>query len=242
MQYKLVVVAGDSKEKELLIEPPVVLGRSRNADIRLGHPLVSRRHCEITQGEDGTLIVEDLGSLNGTFHGKHRIEEAVYLEPGDLLTVGALTFKAVYDAPQEEGEGEMFEFAGAESDVGLIEEADELETAAPAAKETLEDVEEFLDDDEVEEVEEVVEVEPEEPGPKSQEQQEGQEQQADEDQFVPVASDNGDGHQDIEDEIEEVLADEPEDSEEEFAVAAEEDEGSASGKKDDDLDDFLRQL
>jgi len=96
MQYKLVIVSGPAKKKEVVIQPPVVLGRSREADITLGHPLVSRRHCEIRMADDGTLVVEDLGSLNGTYHGEDRISDAVSLQPGELLTVGSVTFRAQY--------------------------------------------------------------------------------------------------------------------------------------------------
>lgn len=96
MKFKLVIVAGEGLRNEVELSPPVVIGRSRSADVTIGHPLVSRRHCEITQGDDNLLIVEDLGSLNGTYVGDVRIQEPVYLEPGDYLTVGAITFQALY--------------------------------------------------------------------------------------------------------------------------------------------------
>jgi hypothetical protein len=102
MDYKLVVIAGDAKQKIIKIKPPTIIGRSRDADVPVGHALVSRRHCEITVSEDGTLIVEDLGSLNGTYHGDQRITEPVYLEPGDKLTVGSITFQAQYGDFQSE--------------------------------------------------------------------------------------------------------------------------------------------
>ena len=43
----------------------IVLGRSRECDIRLADANVSRRHAEVRQ-EDGTYWVIDLGSTNGT--------------------------------------------------------------------------------------------------------------------------------------------------------------------------------
>ncbi len=95
MEAKLLVVAGDANQPEIKLKLPTVIGRSRDADVTIAHPLVSRRHCEIAEGEDGRLQVRDLGSLNGTFVGQTRVEESV-LAPGDLLTVGAITFRAVY--------------------------------------------------------------------------------------------------------------------------------------------------
>jgi hypothetical protein len=50
-------------------------------------------------------MVRDLGSLNGTFINNQRITESV-IEPGELLTIGAVTFRAVYESaegPTESG-------------------------------------------------------------------------------------------------------------------------------------------
>jgi hypothetical protein len=96
MKFKLVIVAGEGLRNEVELTPPVVIGRSRSADVTIGQPLVSRRHCEITEGDENLLIIEDLGSLNGTFVGDTRITEPVYLEPGDYLTIGSITFQALY--------------------------------------------------------------------------------------------------------------------------------------------------
>ncbi len=99
MNAKLVVVGGDAKATEVRLRLPTVVGRGREASLTLPHPLVSRRHCEIFQ-QDGRLMVRDLGSLNGTFIANQRITEAP-LPPGELLTIGTVTFRAVYDAPED---------------------------------------------------------------------------------------------------------------------------------------------
>jgi len=103
MDAKLLVVAGDTDCKEVRLKIPTVIGRSREVDLVIAHPLVSRRHCEITATDSGQLQVRDLGSLNGTFVGQDRVEEAV-LNPGALLTVGAVTFRAVYGDYNEEAD------------------------------------------------------------------------------------------------------------------------------------------
>jgi predicted component of type VI protein secretion system len=100
MDAKLVVVGGDAKPKEIPIKTPLVIGRGREATLTLPHPLVSRRHCEIDEA-DGYLVVRDLGSLNGTFINNERVSDTV-LPPGNLLTVGTVTFRAVYEAPAGE--------------------------------------------------------------------------------------------------------------------------------------------
>lgn len=95
LEAKLIVVGGDAKVTEVKLNLPSVIGRGKSATLILPHPLVSRRHCEIYEA-DGKLMVRDLGSLNGTFVGSELVTEAV-LPPGELLTIGTVTFRAVYD-------------------------------------------------------------------------------------------------------------------------------------------------
>jgi pSer/pThr/pTyr-binding forkhead associated (FHA) protein len=95
LNVKLVVVGGDVKTTEITLRLPSTIGRGRGTSIILPHPLVSRQHCELYEA-DGQLMVRDLGSLNGTFVNNQRITESL-LSPGELLTVGTVTFRAVYE-------------------------------------------------------------------------------------------------------------------------------------------------
>lgn len=99
LSAKLVVVGGEVKSAEIKLRLPSTIGRGRGATIMLPHPLVSRQHCELFE-TNGRLMVRDLGSLNGTFVNNERISEAP-LAPGELLTVGAVTFRAVYEVQDE---------------------------------------------------------------------------------------------------------------------------------------------
>ncbi|HTP51370.1 MAG TPA: ATP-binding protein [Anaeromyxobacteraceae bacterium] len=68
----------------------VVIGRAGGtADVCLGDPGVSRRHARVIR-EGGELVVEDLGSTNGTFLNGAEIGRAV-LSRGDRLQVGTST-------------------------------------------------------------------------------------------------------------------------------------------------------
>jgi Protein of unknown function (DUF3662)/FHA domain len=71
----------------------VVLGRSREADIVLQDPNVSRRHAELRREEGGWEIV-DLGSTNGIKVNGRRVGNQP-LQPGDQITIGVtdLTFE-----------------------------------------------------------------------------------------------------------------------------------------------------
>ncbi len=100
MKAKLIVVGGDAKAAEINLKLPTTIGRGRGVTLTLPHPLVSRKHCEIFAG-DGTLLVRDLGSLNGTFVNNQRIEGDAELPSGELLTVGTVTFRAEYDDDSE---------------------------------------------------------------------------------------------------------------------------------------------
>ena len=67
------------------------MGRSRDGcEVRVNHPSVSRRHCELTWLAD-TLFVRDLDSRHGTRVNGQLVHEAV-LRSGDELSLGARRF------------------------------------------------------------------------------------------------------------------------------------------------------
>ncbi len=93
----LIVVGGADQllsDQITLDRLPIRMGRGRENDLVLSHALVSRAHCELFE-RDGKLFVRDLDSTNGTFVGSRPVQESP-LRPGDLLTVGIVTFRAVY--------------------------------------------------------------------------------------------------------------------------------------------------
>jgi len=69
------------------------IGRSPDCDVFLYDVTVSRKHAVLLRDERGTFRIEDLGSLNGTFLNRRRIDSAP-LENGDELQIGKykLTF------------------------------------------------------------------------------------------------------------------------------------------------------
>lgn len=76
-----------------LNKPSVVIGRSRESDIRVSDPNVSRQHAEIRQ-EGSTYWVVDLGSTNGTSVNGRALKRAK-LDDADRITLGSteLVFK-----------------------------------------------------------------------------------------------------------------------------------------------------
>jgi hypothetical protein len=73
-------------------EGSTLIGRSPECDVFLDDVTVSRRHAELTR-EGETFSIRDLGSLNGTYVNRKRIESVV-LEDDDEVQIGKyrLTF------------------------------------------------------------------------------------------------------------------------------------------------------
>jgi len=74
---------------------PATVGRGSHPDVRLVDRCASRVHCEISE-LNGTLVVRDLESRNGTFVNGQYVEQALLL-PGDRLTVGSSRFEVQYE-------------------------------------------------------------------------------------------------------------------------------------------------
>ncbi len=81
-------------------------GRHPDSDIFLDDITVSRRHAEILR-QGGAFVVKDVGSLNGTYLNRERIEEA-QLHNGDELQIGKfrLVFFSGSELPGPMGEGQ----------------------------------------------------------------------------------------------------------------------------------------
>jgi len=70
-------------------EKTVVLGRSRDCDIHVADPNVSRRHAEVRPEGNGAYALVDLGSTNGSeLNGKPASH--VRLSEGDTITIGQI--------------------------------------------------------------------------------------------------------------------------------------------------------
>jgi hypothetical protein len=67
--------------------PPFEVGRSREADVVLHDPEVSRRHARF-ESRNGVVFVDDLSSRNGTFLNGRRVEESIEVREGDAVDVG----------------------------------------------------------------------------------------------------------------------------------------------------------
>jgi pSer/pThr/pTyr-binding forkhead associated (FHA) protein len=89
--FTLTVVEGPSELRgmALPLTGTVVIGRSPGADIVIGDDFVSGRHARISPVND-EVVLEDLGSTNGTLLNGGRVTRPTALRPGDKIDVGAV--------------------------------------------------------------------------------------------------------------------------------------------------------
>ncbi|MEA2698683.1 MAG: hypothetical protein QOI66_2954 [Myxococcales bacterium] len=86
----LLVLAGSSLGEMYRIEKEkTVLGRGEKADIRLVDEGISREHAQLVREPDH-VILEDLGSTNGTFCNGIRVTEQILVD-GDKILLGSTT-------------------------------------------------------------------------------------------------------------------------------------------------------
>lgn len=86
----LVVLQGTNVGEMHKIEgPEVVIGRAVSATVRLNDDGISRRHCRVLS-IGGQVIIEDLGSANGTLVNGEMVQHHA-LKEGDKIRLGATT-------------------------------------------------------------------------------------------------------------------------------------------------------
>ena len=70
---------------------PVFVGRAPESGIQLRDTFVSSRHARLEATRDG-VVIEDLGSTNGTVVDGQEIDQPMVLDPGDRLVIGDTVF------------------------------------------------------------------------------------------------------------------------------------------------------
>jgi pSer/pThr/pTyr-binding forkhead associated (FHA) protein len=86
---KLVLKFESAVLKEVAVgTKEVSIGRSPECGIVIDNPAVSNYHARVFN-EEGRMMLEDFGSLNGTFVNGQRVK-MVTLKPGDSVAIGKL--------------------------------------------------------------------------------------------------------------------------------------------------------
>jgi pSer/pThr/pTyr-binding forkhead associated (FHA) protein len=79
--------AGLSGKSFALADAELTVGRAPGCAVLLDDPTVSSRHARLVR-QDGLVVVDDLGSRNGTLLNGRRLKAATSLKPGDRLGIG----------------------------------------------------------------------------------------------------------------------------------------------------------
>jgi diguanylate cyclase (GGDEF)-like protein len=116
----LTFLSGDAVGKELpLLQAKVVLGRGEESDVLVLDPSVSRRHAQVLCRAKGRrtdrpgirVLLEDLGSTNGTLVNSKRVTRAE-LRPGDKILIGQTVLKFEFrDLNDQQFYEDMFRMA-----------------------------------------------------------------------------------------------------------------------------------
>jgi hypothetical protein len=103
VHLKLVSMHGDGADLTATLVaggPDVILGRSSGADLVANDREVSGRHCALRTDQDGvSVIIEDLGSTNGTFVNGQRVDRAA-LADGTILRTGRSAWRVELEPPK----------------------------------------------------------------------------------------------------------------------------------------------
>ncbi len=96
-----------------------VIGRRPGADLQVASPRVSGRHAELlTIGKH--LFIRDLGSTNGTYVNRRRIEQPTPIDEGDHIEVADVEFRVERDS-ESDSTDELPTFRSTHSDIDALE-------------------------------------------------------------------------------------------------------------------------
>src|SRR3954464_1017489 len=100
----LVVQRGPNSGARFLLDAEkTTAGRRPDSDIFLDDVTVSRKHAEFVRKPGGVFVVRDVGSLNGTYVQRDRIDEVV-LRDGDEVQIGK--YRMVFHPSPARGEAD----------------------------------------------------------------------------------------------------------------------------------------
>ncbi len=97
---KLQALEGNAAGSDIAVEEELVIGRTASEEGRLGDdPEISRQHARVTRSGEG-YVIEDLGSMNGTFVNGDRLQAPHQLGNGDYIEVGATRLQVQLEQPE----------------------------------------------------------------------------------------------------------------------------------------------
>lgn len=96
--FKVVMKDNEGGEAQFPLSGILTVGRSEENDIILNDRKVSRKHA-IFKLDGQRILIEDLGSSNGTYVNGNKISETHPLNPGDSISIGVNKLRLVETNP-----------------------------------------------------------------------------------------------------------------------------------------------
>ena len=125
---KLIGMSSDFKGREYPLQPgETTIGRKADNMVYLDHPTISSHHCRVLV-ENGTCLLQDLGSTNGTRVNSRDAQE-IELHDKDLIQFGSIEF--IIDAPEFASTDNRFAEGDAELATGALETPQDFVTISP---------------------------------------------------------------------------------------------------------------
>jgi len=84
----VVLEPADKSGSEYILEDEISIGRAATCQIILNDTFISQLHARVLLTKQG-VVVEDLGSTNGTFLNNNKIQSSKQAQPGDRIRVGS---------------------------------------------------------------------------------------------------------------------------------------------------------
>ncbi len=82
----LVAQAGLLNGQRWMLNRAVIIGRDSSCEVIIADRQISRFHARIMPSPSG-IILEDLGSKNGTFCNGQKVDSSIVLQDGDVIQV-----------------------------------------------------------------------------------------------------------------------------------------------------------
>ncbi len=84
----MIVEPAPAAGQRFAVSGTLSIGRAAGCEITLDDTFISQVHARVTKGQSG-VVIEDLGSTNGTYLNRKKVTAPVVVQTGDVIQVGS---------------------------------------------------------------------------------------------------------------------------------------------------------
>ena len=105
---RLIILSGRQVGREILLfEPMTTIGRIEENDVSLPDISVSRHHSQLRLQDDGSFILIDLNSSNGTFYRNNAVTTPTIIQSNDKVRFGNIECLLINSDGQSSQQGNL---------------------------------------------------------------------------------------------------------------------------------------